>query len=447
MHAHAHARAHTPPTHKTLHQIAPNPDEVKALRMYRGPAEDLSPPERFLLAMADVPRLVPKISALIFRLQFRGLCTVALAGMKTLRAACAEVRGSSRLRAVLAAALAAGNRLNAGSHRGGAEGLRLESLLKMSDVKAALAPPGDRGGPGAEDSSASANGAAPCSTAGEGQQQQQQQQQPGAVAVTAPPPGIRTLLEFVAWVVQAQEAAAEQQQQQQAGSRPGASLPTGGQHAAGVPLLPRGPGYLAEQLPSLGEAVQRMQSDVSESMKALDMGMRTLQGVLEAEQSEAAAGSHGGGAASAPAQRQAAFRSELEAAAAARTTRGSDSENERPDEVAAASNGSLPPQQQQPAARFAAMLSEFVASAQEQQAALAAAAAETDAAVRGVLTFLGEGGEPEAAPVFEGLQRFVLEFDHSYLKVARLEAARAAAAAAAAKAKAAAAKQQPPTGK
>ena len=43
-------------------QIAPTTDEAKALRMYRGPAAELSPPEQFLLVMAGVPRLVSKAS-------------------------------------------------------------------------------------------------------------------------------------------------------------------------------------------------------------------------------------------------------------------------------------------------------------------------------------------------------------------------------------------------
>ena len=42
-------------------QIAPTVEEVKALGMYRGPVEELSPPERFLLVMSRVPRLVDKV--------------------------------------------------------------------------------------------------------------------------------------------------------------------------------------------------------------------------------------------------------------------------------------------------------------------------------------------------------------------------------------------------
>ena len=58
--------------------------------------------------------------ALIFRRQFEALCAEALSGMEVLRQACTEVRGSARWRRLLAAVLAAGNRLNAGTVRGNA---------------------------------------------------------------------------------------------------------------------------------------------------------------------------------------------------------------------------------------------------------------------------------------------------------------------------------------
>lgn len=44
-----------------LLQIAPTQDEAKALRLYRGPFAELSPPEQFLLVMSAVPRLVSKV--------------------------------------------------------------------------------------------------------------------------------------------------------------------------------------------------------------------------------------------------------------------------------------------------------------------------------------------------------------------------------------------------
>ena len=54
-----------------------------------------------------------------------------------MRVACDEVRRSRQLKAVLAAALAAGNVLNEGTPRGEAAGFTLDSLHKLADVKSA----------------------------------------------------------------------------------------------------------------------------------------------------------------------------------------------------------------------------------------------------------------------------------------------------------------------
>jgi hypothetical protein len=52
-------------------QIAPKDDETKALQAYGGPVNELSAPEKFLLAMSTVPRLTDKLNILILILQFK----------------------------------------------------------------------------------------------------------------------------------------------------------------------------------------------------------------------------------------------------------------------------------------------------------------------------------------------------------------------------------------
>ena len=61
----------------------------------------------------------------------------AAAALDAVRVACDEVRRSRQLKAVLAAALAAGNVLNEGTPRGEAAGFTLDSLHKLADVKSA----------------------------------------------------------------------------------------------------------------------------------------------------------------------------------------------------------------------------------------------------------------------------------------------------------------------
>jgi Formin Homology 2 Domain len=63
-----------------LLQIAPTAEEVKALKAYRGALSELSAPEQFLAALADVPRLSDKVGPLFLEastvcLGWQGLTT------------------------------------------------------------------------------------------------------------------------------------------------------------------------------------------------------------------------------------------------------------------------------------------------------------------------------------------------------------------------------------
>jgi hypothetical protein len=49
--------------------------------------------------------------------------------------ACQQIRNGAALEEVLKAVLAVGNTMNAGTNRGGAQGIKLDSLLKLVDVK------------------------------------------------------------------------------------------------------------------------------------------------------------------------------------------------------------------------------------------------------------------------------------------------------------------------
>ena len=95
----------------------------------------LSDPERFLCLMARVPRVREKLAAASFAAEFDETVAGVTAALDAVRVACDEVRRSKQLKAVLAAALAAGNVLNEGTPRGDAAGFTLDSLHKLADVK------------------------------------------------------------------------------------------------------------------------------------------------------------------------------------------------------------------------------------------------------------------------------------------------------------------------
>ena len=62
------------PRHSTrLPQIAPKEDELKSLQAYSGPLAALSPPERFLVMLARIPRVADKMNLLLLRKTFKVL--------------------------------------------------------------------------------------------------------------------------------------------------------------------------------------------------------------------------------------------------------------------------------------------------------------------------------------------------------------------------------------
>ena len=118
-----------------LLQMVPKPQELEMIKKYPSKPSDLLPPEQFLFTMATVPRLQRKIGALLFRRQFDVLISGAQKGMQVLALACNQIRTSSRLKTILSTILSGGNVLNQDTMRGGATALKLDSILKLGDVK------------------------------------------------------------------------------------------------------------------------------------------------------------------------------------------------------------------------------------------------------------------------------------------------------------------------
>jgi hypothetical protein len=335
-----------------------------------------------------------------------------------------------------------------------AGGIKLESLLKLNDVKVTAAPSGGAQTPHRRSPSAAEAEETGGPSPGDGADAA------GAAngVVAAPPlPPVKTLLEFVAWAALEQEAALLD------GADGGGGGLTGEALAQAVRA-----GFLEQELPQLALAVRRMQTgectqpakteeagersaagrdvvngpgacrsllpaDVADSMRGLEAGMRNLRHELDAELEQqrlraAAArngdggGDGGDGASTSPAAaRQAAFSSELEAAAAAKGGNG----NGEPAEMEQEGEQ----QQGPPASPFAAMLQAFVAEAEARQAGLEEAAQLTSAVVKETIAWLGEAGADPESSVFEVLLSFQTAFDACCKKVHRQMLAAAAAAA------------------
>ncbi|CAI9088523.1 OLC1v1022864C1 [Oldenlandia corymbosa var. corymbosa] len=120
---------------QTLLKMAPTSDEELKLRVYSGDLSRLGPAERFLKVLVDIPFAFKRLELLLFMCTLQEEVSMVTESFKTLEAACTELRKSRLFLKLLEAVLKTGNRMNDGTFRGGAQAFKLDTLLKLSDVK------------------------------------------------------------------------------------------------------------------------------------------------------------------------------------------------------------------------------------------------------------------------------------------------------------------------
>lgn len=120
---------------QTLIRWVPSNDEELKLRLYTGEFSQLGPAEQFLKAIIDIPYVYQRLEALLFMDNLPEEASNVKQSFATLEVACEELRNSRLFFKLLEAVLKTGNRMNVGTFRGGAQAFKLDTLLKLSDVK------------------------------------------------------------------------------------------------------------------------------------------------------------------------------------------------------------------------------------------------------------------------------------------------------------------------
>ncbi|XP_010524483.1 PREDICTED: formin-like protein 3 [Tarenaya hassleriana] len=120
---------------QTLLKMAPTPEEELKLRLYDGDLYQLGPAERFLKIVVDIPFAFSRIESLLFMVSLQEEVSSLKESFATLEVACKKLRNSRLFLKLLEAILKTGNRMNDGTYRGGAQAFKLDTLLKVSDVK------------------------------------------------------------------------------------------------------------------------------------------------------------------------------------------------------------------------------------------------------------------------------------------------------------------------
>ncbi|XP_045806751.1 formin-like protein 3 [Trifolium pratense] len=120
---------------QTVLKMWPTMDEESKLKLYTGDVSQLGPAERFLKALVDIPLAFKRFESLLFMFTLPEEASNIKECFTTLEISCNELRKSRLFQKLLEAVLKTGNRLNDGTYRGGAQAFKLDTLLKLADVK------------------------------------------------------------------------------------------------------------------------------------------------------------------------------------------------------------------------------------------------------------------------------------------------------------------------
>ncbi|KAF7120066.1 hypothetical protein RHSIM_Rhsim13G0055100 [Rhododendron simsii] len=123
---------------ESLLKMVPTKDEERRLKEHKDDSPfKLGPAERFLKAMLDVPFAFKRVDAMLYRANFESDVAYLRKSFEILEAACEELRNSRMFLKLLEAVLKTGNRMNKGTRRGDAHAFKLDTLLRLVDVKGA----------------------------------------------------------------------------------------------------------------------------------------------------------------------------------------------------------------------------------------------------------------------------------------------------------------------
>lgn len=121
---------------ESLLKMAPTKEEEQKLKEFKETSPlKLGPAEKFLKAVLDIPFAFQRINAMLYIANFDSEVEYLKRSFETIEGACEELKNSRMFAKLLEAVLKTGNRLNVGTNRGEARAFKLDTLLKLVDVK------------------------------------------------------------------------------------------------------------------------------------------------------------------------------------------------------------------------------------------------------------------------------------------------------------------------
>ncbi|CAO2188302.1 unnamed protein product [Urochloa humidicola] len=121
---------------EALVKMKPSEEEEKKLLDYDGDT-NMDPAENFVKALLTIPMAFSRIEAMLYKETFDDEVAHLRMSFALIKGACNELRSSKLFLRLLEAVLKTGNRMNVGTIRGGASAFKLDTLLKLSDIRGA----------------------------------------------------------------------------------------------------------------------------------------------------------------------------------------------------------------------------------------------------------------------------------------------------------------------
>ncbi|XP_039116807.1 formin-like protein 6 [Dioscorea cayenensis subsp. rotundata] len=119
----------------SLTKLCPTKEEIDLLQGYTGDKQKLGKCEQFFLELMKVPRMESKLRVFSFKIQFHSQVAELRNNLNTINSTAEEIKSSIKLKRIMQTILSLGNALNQGTARGSAIGFKLDSLLKLSDIR------------------------------------------------------------------------------------------------------------------------------------------------------------------------------------------------------------------------------------------------------------------------------------------------------------------------
>lgn len=123
---------------ESLLRMAPTKEEELKLKEFKDESPfKLGTAEKFLKAVLYIPFAFNRVEAMLYVANFDSEIEYLKRSFETLETACEELRNSRMFLKLLEAVLKTGNRMNVGTNRGDARAFKLDTLLKLVDIKGA----------------------------------------------------------------------------------------------------------------------------------------------------------------------------------------------------------------------------------------------------------------------------------------------------------------------